>query len=39
VPAMFRITTQDDTGSTTLKLAGRLEGPWVTELVHGGRNL
>lgn len=29
---MLRITTQDDTGSTTLKLAGRLTGPWVTEL-------
>jgi anti-anti-sigma regulatory factor len=29
---MLRITTHDDTGSTTLKLAGRLAGPWVTEL-------
>ncbi len=29
---MLRITRQDDTGWTTLKLAGRLAGPWVTEL-------
>jgi len=29
---MLRITTQVDTGTTTLKLDGRLAGPWVAEL-------